>query len=61
MLTTLSGEELTALRDDLEQIKESFSLMEFDEEEVDDPEGKQIDSLTTDITLLWKICSVVGM
>ncbi|XP_053504507.1 protein FAM114A2 isoform X1 [Ictalurus furcatus] len=38
VLTTLSGEELTALRDDLEQIKESFSLMEFDEEEVDDPE-----------------------
>lgn len=61
MLTTLSGEELTALRDDLEQIKESFSLMEFDEEEVDDPEGKQIDSLTTDITLLWKFCSVEGM
>lgn len=61
MLTTLSGEELTALRDDLEQIKESFSLMEFDEEEVDDPEGKQIDSRTTDITLLWKFCSVEGM
>ncbi|XP_060792428.1 protein FAM114A2 [Neoarius graeffei] len=37
VLTTLSGEELSALREDLEQIKESFSLMEFDDEEVDDP------------------------
>lgn len=40
VLTTLSGEELTTLRDDLEQIKETFSLMEFDDEEVDDPKGK---------------------
>lgn len=40
VLTTLSGEELAALRDDLEQIRESFSLMEFDDEEVDDPKGK---------------------
>lgn len=41
VLTTLSGEELSTLKDDLAQIKESFSLMEFDDEEVDDPKGKK--------------------
>ncbi|KAJ7997069.1 hypothetical protein DPEC_G00225100 [Dallia pectoralis] len=36
VLTTLSGEELTQLKDDLELIKEPFTLVEFDEEEVDE-------------------------
>ncbi|KAI4897560.1 hypothetical protein NFI96_020846, partial [Prochilodus magdalenae] len=36
VLTTLSGDELVKLREKLEQIKEAFSLMEFDDEEVDD-------------------------
>ncbi|XP_066501638.1 protein FAM114A2 [Hoplias malabaricus] len=36
VLTTLSGDELVQLKEELEHIKESFSLMEFDEEEVDD-------------------------
>lgn len=39
VLTTLSGDELVQLREELEQIKESFSLMEFDDEE-DDSKGK---------------------
>ncbi|XP_010732824.2 protein FAM114A2 [Larimichthys crocea] len=36
VLTTLSGDELVQLREELELIKESFSLVEFDEEEVDE-------------------------
>lgn len=57
VLTTLSGEELTTLRDDLEQIRESFSLMEFDDEEVDDPKGKNKNKNKTHplATLLFSI------
>lgn len=40
MLTTLSGDERVQLRADLELIKESFSLVEFDDEEVDEKKGK---------------------
>ncbi|KAG7217176.1 hypothetical protein INR49_027717 [Caranx melampygus] len=36
VLTTLSGDELVQLREELENIKESFSLVEFDDEEVDE-------------------------
>lgn len=36
VLTTLSGEELIQLREELDQIKDSFSMVEFDDEEVDD-------------------------
>lgn len=36
VLTTLSGDELTELRKELELIKESFSLVEFDDEDVDE-------------------------
>uniref|UniRef100_A0A673Y2M4 Family with sequence similarity 114 member A2 n=1 Tax=Salmo trutta TaxID=8032 RepID=A0A673Y2M4_SALTR len=36
VLTTLSGEELDQLKEDLELIKEPFSLVEFDEEEVNE-------------------------
>lgn len=39
MLTTLSGEELVQLRDELELIKDAFSLVEFDDEEVDEKKG----------------------
>ncbi|MCI4386343.1 hypothetical protein PGIGA_G00061360 [Pangasianodon gigas] len=50
VLTTLSGEELTALREDLEQIKESFSLMEFDDEEVDDPKVDDGENFVKELT-----------
>lgn len=40
MLTTLSGDELLQLREELEAIKDSFSMVEFDEEEVDERKGK---------------------
>lgn len=41
MLTTLSGEELAKLREELQDIKEPFSLMEFDDEVEDDMKGKK--------------------
>lgn len=41
VLTTLSGEELVQLRDELELIKDAFSLVEFDDEEVDEKKGIQ--------------------
>ncbi|KAM9450666.1 protein FAM114A2 isoform 1-T1 [Clarias gariepinus] len=50
VLHTLSGEELSALRDDLEQIKESFSLMEFDDEEVDDPKVDDGENFVKELT-----------
>ncbi|XP_061596572.1 protein FAM114A2 [Cololabis saira] len=36
VLTTLSGDELVQLRDELDHIKDSFSMVEFDEEDVDE-------------------------
>lgn len=39
MLTTLSGDELVQLREALDLIKDSFSLVEFDDEEVDEKKG----------------------
>uniref|UniRef100_A0A673XK37 Family with sequence similarity 114 member A2 n=1 Tax=Salmo trutta TaxID=8032 RepID=A0A673XK37_SALTR len=36
VLTTLSGEELAQLKEDLKLIKEPFSLVEFDDEEVEE-------------------------
>lgn len=36
VLTTLSGEELVELREELGRIKDSFSLVEFDDEDVDE-------------------------
>lgn len=39
MLTTLSGEEQLQLRGELQLIEDSFSLVEFDDEEVDEKKG----------------------
>ncbi|KAI1903556.1 hypothetical protein AGOR_G00028400 [Albula goreensis] len=36
VLTTMSGEQLARLKEELEEIKEPFSLVEFDDEEVED-------------------------
>uniref|UniRef100_A0A3B1K9S7 Family with sequence similarity 114 member A2 n=2 Tax=Astyanax mexicanus TaxID=7994 RepID=A0A3B1K9S7_ASTMX len=49
VLTTLSGDELVQLREELEQIKESFSLMEFDDEEVDDTKDDAGESFEKDL------------
>lgn len=42
VLTTLSGEEFVKLREELEEIKEPFSLTEFDDEVEDDTRGKEV-------------------
>lgn len=39
VLTTLSGDEVVQLRGELDLIKDSFSLVEFDDEEVDEKKG----------------------
>ncbi|XP_026185144.1 protein FAM114A2 isoform X2 [Mastacembelus armatus] len=46
VLTTLSGDKRVQLREELDHIKESFSLVEFDDEEVDekkDEDGSEFD------------------
>ncbi|KAJ4930283.1 hypothetical protein JOQ06_019288 [Pogonophryne albipinna] len=51
VLTTLSGDERVQLRADLELIKESFSLVEFDDEEVDektDEDGSEFERELTE-------------
>ncbi|KAM3600676.1 uncharacterized protein V6R79_000526 [Siganus canaliculatus] len=51
VLTTLSGEELAQLREELELIKDSFSLVEFDDEEVDekkDEDGSEFEKEVTE-------------
>lgn len=42
VLTTLSGDEQVHLRAELELIKDSFSLVEFDDEEVDEKKGTSL-------------------
>lgn len=42
MLTTLSGDELVQLREELDLIKDSFSLVEFDDEDVDEKKGNVV-------------------
>lgn len=42
VLTTLSGDEQVQLRAELEPIKDSLSLVEFDEEEVDERKGTSL-------------------
>ncbi|KAM9333170.1 protein FAM114A2 isoform 1-T4 [Pholidichthys leucotaenia] len=40
VLSTLSGQELTQLRSELEEIKDSFSLVEFDDDDVDEKKDR---------------------
>lgn len=51
MLTTLSGEELAKLKQELQHIKEPFSLMEFDDEVDDDPKGKRTQQIYSDVNI----------
>lgn len=46
VLTTLSGDELVQLRKELELIKHPFSLVEFDDEDVDERKGDDSDGKT---------------
>uniref|UniRef100_A0A087Y2V1 Family with sequence similarity 114 member A2 n=1 Tax=Poecilia formosa TaxID=48698 RepID=A0A087Y2V1_POEFO len=50
VLTTLSGDELIQLREELDQIKESFSMVEFDDEEVDDKKDEDGTEFEKDLT-----------
>lgn len=50
VLTTLSGDELTQLRDELELIKESFSLVEFDDEDVDEKKDEDGSEFERELT-----------
>lgn len=50
VLTTLSGEELVQLRDELELIKDAFSLVEFDDEEVDEKKDEDGSEFERELT-----------
>ncbi|XP_029304828.1 protein FAM114A2 isoform X2 [Cottoperca gobio] len=50
VLTTLSGEELLQLREELDLIKDSFSLVEFDDEEVDEKKDEDGSEFEREIT-----------
>ncbi|KAL7853604.1 hypothetical protein AOLI_G00204480 [Acnodon oligacanthus] len=50
VLLTLSGDELVQLREELEQIKESCSLMEFDDEEVEDTKEDDGETFQKELT-----------
>ncbi|XP_001923116.1 protein FAM114A2 [Danio rerio] len=54
VLTTLSGEELTKLREDLQNIKEPFSLMEFDDELEDDTKCDDGEDFVKELTDVLK-------
>lgn len=41
VLNALSGEELVTLKEEMEQLKEAFSLPEFFEEEEEEKKGKR--------------------
>ncbi|KAG7515516.1 hypothetical protein JOB18_010491 [Solea senegalensis] len=69
VLTTLSGDELRQLRGELDDIKDSFSLVEFDDEDVDeqkDEDGSEFEkelvtaleglSVSTTVDKLSKAC-----
>lgn len=48
VLTTLSGDEQLQLRAELELLKDSFSLVEFDDEEVDEKKGPSLSNADVD-------------
>ncbi|CAN9501077.1 unnamed protein product [Ophioblennius macclurei] len=51
VLTSLSGDELQQLKEELDQIKDSFSLVDFDDEDVDekkDADGSEFEKELTD-------------
>ncbi|XP_016374158.1 protein FAM114A2-like [Sinocyclocheilus rhinocerous] len=50
VLTTLSGEELAKLKQELQDIKEPFSLMEFDDEVDDDAKGVDGEDFVKELT-----------
>lgn len=60
VLTTLSGDELVQLREELDLIKESFSLVEFDDEEVDEKKDEDGSEFEMELTEALKGLSVTA-
>ncbi|XP_042354901.1 protein FAM114A2 [Plectropomus leopardus] len=60
VLTTLSGDELVQLRQELELIKDSFSLVEFDDEEVDEKKDEDGSEFEKELTEALEGLSVSG-
>uniref|UniRef100_A0A1A7WKU8 Family with sequence similarity 114, member A2 n=1 Tax=Iconisemion striatum TaxID=60296 RepID=A0A1A7WKU8_9TELE len=58
VLTTLSGDQLVQLREELDQIKDSFSLVEFDEEEVEETKDEGGTEFEEELTELLEGLSV---
>ncbi|XP_034257790.1 protein FAM114A2 isoform X2 [Pantherophis guttatus] len=52
VISTLSGEEFATLKEDLEKLKEAFSLAEFDDDE-DDDEEKRDEDFTIEVGILF--------
>nr|XP_061801236.1 protein FAM114A2-like [Nerophis lumbriciformis] len=50
VLTTLSGDELSKLREELELIKDAFSMMEFDDEDVDEKKDQDGSEFEAELT-----------
>ncbi|XP_026552430.1 protein FAM114A2 [Pseudonaja textilis] len=51
--STLSGEELATLKEELEKLKEAFSLAEFDDDEEDDEEKIEDEDFTIEVGILF--------
>lgn len=51
VLTTLSGDELLQLREELELIKEPFSLVEFDDEDMDEKKDEDGSEFEKELTV----------
>ncbi|ETE73175.1 hypothetical protein L345_00990, partial [Ophiophagus hannah] len=52
VISTLSGEEFATLKEELEKLKEAFSLAEFDDDEEDDEE-KRDEDFTIEVGILF--------
>lgn len=56
VISTLSGEEFATLKEELEKLKEAFSLAEFDDDEDDDEEKR---GNLADPTLEYWLCNSI--
>uniref|UniRef100_A0A2D4G1W0 Family with sequence similarity 114 member A2 n=1 Tax=Micrurus corallinus TaxID=54390 RepID=A0A2D4G1W0_MICCO len=53
VISTLSGEEFATLKEELEKLKEAFSLAEFDDDEEDDEEKREDEDFTIEVGILF--------
>uniref|UniRef100_UPI0037E8B0D6 protein FAM114A2 n=1 Tax=Semicossyphus pulcher TaxID=241346 RepID=UPI0037E8B0D6 len=60
VLTTLSGDERVQLREELDLIKDSFSLVEFDDEDVDEKKDEDGSEFEKELTEAMKGLSVTA-